>query len=153
VKVRTVIGMLALVFALVTAMAAPALAASVSMVDFDFQPATVTISAGQSVTWSNNASDPHTSTSDTGAWDSGTVNPGGSFTHTFNSVGTFAYHCTFHQSLGMVGTVIVQATGTGTGEPLPNTGASTSIIPFVVIGLLLLVTGGGALFVLRRRRA
>jgi LPXTG-motif cell wall-anchored protein len=153
VKVRTAIGTLTLVFALVTAMAAPALAASVSMVDFDFQPSTVTISVGQSVTWSNNASDPHTSTSDSGAWDSGTVNAGGSFTHTFNSVGTFAYHCTFHVALGMVGTVVVQAAGTGTGEPLPNTGASSSTVPFVVIGLLLLVTGAGALFVLRRRHA
>ena len=88
----------------------PASAAThgVSEVDFNFVPATVTIGVGDTVTWTNNATDPHTSTSDTGIWDSGSMSPGATFSHTFNSAGSFAYHCTFHQSLGMVGTVIVQ---------------------------------------------
>src|SRR5437867_7831541 len=133
----------------------PAWAAShsVSMVDFSFGPSTLTINVGDSVTWTNDATDPHTSTSDTGLWDSGSVDPGQSFTHTFSSAGTFAYHCTFHQSLGMVGTIVVAASGTlPPGSPLPNTGSSSATGPLVVLGLVFLVAGGLVLYRLRRLR-
>jgi LPXTG-motif cell wall-anchored protein len=173
VKIRSMAAVAAALVIALMAVGAPAWAASVSMVDFNFSPATVTIKVGDSVTWTNNATDPHTSTSDTGVWDSGTVNPGASFTHTFNSAGTFPYHCSFHVSLGMVGTVIVQAASTTpaptsssgggggggggstatAGEPLPNTGASSSTAPFVIFGLLFLIGGGAVLYGLRRRRA
>src|SRR5881628_2453112 len=116
---------LALLLAVVIGGPASAATASVSEVDFDFVPATVTIDVGDTVVWTNNADDPHTSTSDSGLWDSGSMNPGATFSHTFNSTGTFPYHCTFHESLGMVGTVIVQSGGGGGGggTTLPSTGA------------------------------
>jgi LPXTG-motif cell wall-anchored protein len=141
----------------------PAWAAShaVSAIDYRFSPQTLTINVGDSVTWTNNSSSgtPHTSTANDGAWDSGTLNPGQSFTHTFTTAGTFAYHCTFHVSLGMVGTIIVQAAATSpgstsvpAGSPLPNTGLSPLSGPFVILGLLFLVTGAFLLYRLRRRR-
>jgi plastocyanin len=54
----------------------------------------------------NNDSIAHTSTANGGAWNSGTMAPGASFSTTFSSAGTFQYHCTIHP--GMVGTVTVQ---------------------------------------------
>jgi LPXTG-motif cell wall-anchored protein len=130
--------------------ASPALAqGSVSMEDNFFSPATETISVGQSVTWTNNGGNPHTSTGP--GWDSGIVNPGGSFTFTFNSAGTFDYQCDIHVAEGMVGTVIVQAAG-GDGT-LPPTGPSSRSGPFVIIGLALLLGGATVLLAMRRRRA
>src|ERR1700731_198629 len=52
-------------------------ASAVSIVDFMFSPATITVPVGTTVTWTNmSASDSdHTTTSDTGLWDSGLTNP------------------------------------------------------------------------------
>ena len=99
----SVLAVLATTVMLALVAGGPAWAAShsVSMTDFKFTPKTLTISVRDSVTWTNDAQDPHTSTSDSGLWDSGSVSPGQSYTHTFNSAGTFPYHCTFHQSLGI----------------------------------------------------
>jgi LPXTG-motif cell wall-anchored protein len=77
------------------------------------------------------------------------MNPGASFSHTFSSTGSFPYVCQFHESLGMTGTVVVQAGGGG--GTLPSTGVGDFAGPFVWIGLLFLVTGGTVLFLLRRR--
>src|SRR5262252_3660017 len=55
-------------------------------------------------------------------WDSGILNQGATFTHTFNSVGTFSYYCTPHGGCcGMVGTVVVVAASpTPTATPRPT---------------------------------
>ena len=88
---------------------ASAATANVSMKDNVFSPKTVTIKAGDSVTWTNNGTVAHTSTGDAplSLWDSGSVVVGDSFARTFTAGGKYRYHCTFHQSLGMVGTVSV----------------------------------------------
>jgi LPXTG-motif cell wall-anchored protein len=139
------------VTALVSALGVgPAFAqASVSMEDNFFSPAAVTITVGESVTWTNNGVALHTSTGP--GWDSGAVGPGGSFSFTFNSAGTFDYVCTFHEVLGMVGTVTVLAAG-GNGT-LPPTGPSSRSGPFVAFGVALLLGGAAVLLALRRRRA
>jgi LPXTG-motif cell wall-anchored protein len=125
----------------------------VSEVDFDFVPATITISVGDTIVWTNNGASPHTSTStSTESWDSGTMNPGATFSHTFGTAGSFPYFCSFHSDLGMTGTVVVAAGGGG-GGTLPSTGASDTIVPFAWVGLLFLLTGGVVLYLLRRRRA
>ncbi|MEK6917789.1 MAG: plastocyanin/azurin family copper-binding protein [Nanoarchaeota archaeon] len=50
---------------------------------------------------------PHTVTSDSGSeLNSGTISNGGVYSHTFNTAGTYKYHCAFHTS--MKATVIVQ---------------------------------------------
>ena len=73
-----------------------------------FVPAIDTVAVGTTVTWKNNDGYAHTSTSDTGAWDTGNIPGGGSGTTTFNSAGTYAYHCTYHVSMGMKGTIVVK---------------------------------------------
>jgi plastocyanin len=80
----------------------------VTIQDFTFYPATLMIKVGTSVQWTNNGPSQHTTTSDTGVWDSGTLSPpgggggygggsaGGTYTVTFSTVGTFSYHCAIH---------------------------------------------------------
>lgn len=70
-----------------------------------FAPDSINVSVGDTVTWTNNDTIEHTSTSDGNAWNSGVVSPGGRFSFTFQSAGAFNYHCTIHPD--MVGTVVV----------------------------------------------
>ena len=78
---------------------------------FAFSPASVTIKVGTTVTWKNTTAVSHTVTSDDGkSFDSGAANPiapqSGTFSFTFATAGTFAYHCTIHPF--MKATIIVQ---------------------------------------------
>jgi plastocyanin len=70
-----------------------------------FAPDAVDVSAGAAVTWTNSDGVAHTSTSDAGVWDSGIVPPGGQFSVSFPTAGTYRYHCLIHP--GMIGTVVV----------------------------------------------
>lgn len=80
--------------------------ACVTIQDFSFSPATLTVKAGTTVTWTNNGPSEHTSTSDTGVWDSGTISaPGGgvygggsagTYQFKFTTPGTYSYHCKIH---------------------------------------------------------
>ena len=78
---------------------------TVSIVDFAFDPQVVTITVGSSVEWTNAGSFTHTTTSDTGVWDSGQLGPGDVFSTTFNSPGSYPYHCAIHSF--MQGRVVV----------------------------------------------
>jgi len=71
-----------------------------------FAPDQLEIAVGGTVTWTNTDSVSHTTTSDQGNWDSGTVAPGGQFSSTYATTGTFPYHCAIHP--GMVGTITVR---------------------------------------------
>jgi plastocyanin len=71
-----------------------------------FVPADLNIEVGTTVTWMNADRDSHTSTSDAPGWNSGTISPGRQFSFTFQTAGTFPYHCSFHP--GMTGTVVVR---------------------------------------------
>src|SRR3990170_8765645 len=55
-----------------------AIAASVSMVGSAFDPADVTVEAGETITWSNDGALPHTATADDGSFDTGALDPGNS---------------------------------------------------------------------------
>ena len=79
---------------------------NVSIANFSFSPATLTIAKGTKVTWTNNDSVTHTVTSDQGTWDSNGVPPGNTFNFTFAKTGTYTYHCKIHPS--MKATIIVQ---------------------------------------------
>jgi plastocyanin len=70
-----------------------------------FSPDALDVAAGTTVTWTNNDSIAHTSTSNGAGWDSGAIPPHGQFSMAFTNAGTFPYHCTIHP--GMVGTVTV----------------------------------------------
>jgi plastocyanin len=79
--------------------------AGVTIGGFAFQPQIVTISVGSRVTWTNTDPVSHTTTSDIGFWDSGEIGPGGVFSQTFDTPGTYTYHCAIHSF--MTGTVTV----------------------------------------------
>jgi plastocyanin len=77
----------------------------VSVVDFAFDPGTITVPVGATVTWTNTGSRPHTVTADDGSFDSGRLDPGEQFSQTFDQPGTFTYHCGFHPD--MQGSIVV----------------------------------------------
>ncbi len=76
----------------------------ISIGDDFFSPPNIQVAVGTPVTWTwNSGGDLHNVTfSDTASGDRGT----GTFTRTFNTAGTFAFHCTLHS--GMTGSVLVQ---------------------------------------------
>jgi plastocyanin len=86
----------------------PAAKNTISLSGMSFAPNSLTIAKGTTITWQNHDSYVHTSTSDTGVWDTGDIPGGGSKTTTFSTAGTFTYHCTYHRAMGMTGTIIVQ---------------------------------------------
>lgn len=69
---------------------------TVRIVDFAFVPANLTVAAGDSVTFVNEDSAPHTATADSGAFDTGTLNSGQQATLTFQGAATFTYFCAIH---------------------------------------------------------
>jgi plastocyanin len=73
--------------------------------NFSFVQKSITVAPGTRVTWANCDEVIHTSTADGGAWDSGAINPGTSFSRTFSAGGSFPFHCNPHPS--MKGTVTV----------------------------------------------
>ncbi|HSD57308.1 MAG TPA: cupredoxin family copper-binding protein, partial [Methanotrichaceae archaeon] len=72
---------------------------AVEIRDFSYQPGTLTVAAGTTVTWTNDGNVPHTVTSDERTFDSGDIAPGGSFSYTFTQPGSYPYHCTLHPSM------------------------------------------------------
>jgi len=89
-------------------------AASVTVANMAFSPARVATTLGGSVTWTFSDSIAHTSTSDQGLWDSGPKSGGATYSHTFASAGTFAYHCAIHTM--MHGSVRVPLTARGSAS-------------------------------------
>jgi plastocyanin len=80
---------------------------AIAVIDSAFQPASLSIAAGTTVTWTSSGATAHTSTSDDALWDSGQLSSQ-LFARTFNTPGTYAYHCTFHPQT-MRGTITVVA--------------------------------------------
>lgn len=75
--------------------------------NFSFSPATITVTAGSTVTWVNCETNgiSHTSTSDTGVWGSSLIDPNTTFERVFDQAGSFPYHCEPHPF--MTGTITV----------------------------------------------
>jgi hypothetical protein len=55
------------------------------------------------------------------AFDSGVMSDGG-FEHTFDTLGTYDYYCTPHQSMGMVGRIVVGEPGGPAEDSMPPDG-------------------------------
>jgi plastocyanin len=85
---------------------------TVSISGMAFSPASLTVSVGTIVTWTNNDAMTHTVTSDTGLFDSGSITAtggyggGGTYSYTFTAAGTYNYHCSIHPM--MTAKIIVQ---------------------------------------------
>ena len=105
---------------------------TVTIADFQFSPASITIHVGDTVTWTNHGPSAHTATADNGSFNTGVLQKGQSASHTFNTAGTFSYICSIHPF--MHGTVVVLANTTSTTPattptsttPTPTTPASTA---------------------------
>jgi aldose sugar dehydrogenase len=78
-----------------------------------FSPNPLSVKFGDTITWTNEHREGHTVTSGSNKhtsvqgveFDSGNIEPGQSFSHTFNRAGNFEYYCIYHPS--MVGMIIV----------------------------------------------
>jgi plastocyanin len=107
--------------------------AAISIVGLSFQPADVTVNAGDTVTWTvtQAVADPHTVTSGSGTpsgvFDSKITlhNNGDTFSYTFATPGTFPYYCTIHPTQ-MKGTITVLAAA---GQSGPPASAAASLPP------------------------
>ena len=119
---RRLIYLAALALVVMVAMAPSATAqgmtTQVSIQDFFFSPANVTVEPGTTVTWVNEGTVPHTVTSDDGQFDSGVLMPGDSYTVMFKGHGTITYHCSIHPSMTGSVTVGTPTTGGASGQPM-----------------------------------
>jgi uncharacterized protein (TIGR03118 family) len=105
--------------ALMAHLPSSAMTTNVVFRDFSFTPQSVTIQVGDTVVWTN-AGGVHTVTGDGADPFCGPNTVPVSCSETFTNVGTFPYHCNFHQLFGMVGTVIVAEAITNTPPPDTN---------------------------------
>jgi plastocyanin len=91
--------------------------ATVSAIDNTFTEPVVRVDVGEAVEWSVDGRSAHTVQADDGSWDSGNLDPGTGFSHTFDEPGAYPYFCAYHgqPGIGMSGTVLVGPV------PLPGT--------------------------------
>jgi plastocyanin len=126
------------VFAMVTALALAVAGASssasvatkgVSIKATGFSPATVTIATADAVKWTNRDTKDHQVVANNGAFASPIIHPGKSYSHTFNTAGTFRYHDALHPAL--TGKVVVSgappAVTIGAWVPILTYGESTHV--------------------------
>ena len=128
-RARVRLGVVAGAVAALFVVAGPVGAAdtALSIAGFAFNPGTITVKVGDTVTWTNNDTATHTAT---GAdFDTGHLAGGASGSVTFSTTGTFAYHCAIHAS--MTGTVIVEAASNGNGgqATTPPTDTLAAVAP------------------------
>jgi plastocyanin len=94
-----------------------------------FSPATVTISTTDAVKWTNRDTKDHQVVANNGSFASAVIKAGKSYTHTFNTAGTFRYHDALHPAL--TGKIVVKgpppAITIGTATPIIDYGQSTHI--------------------------
>jgi plastocyanin len=97
---------------------------SVTVADISFTPATLNITAGDTVTWTL-SSGTHTVVADDGSFSSGILDASG-FSHTFNTPGTYEYFCSVHSTAdlnlmnGVIHVAAAQAQPTNTPAPQPT---------------------------------
>ena len=91
---------------------------NVTIEDFDFKPGVfgVAVPPGTTITWTNNGPTAHSTTADTGTWDSGLLNAGDSYSFTFDTPGVYWYFCRPHPF--MRGTITIDP-----NAPAPQGGA------------------------------
>ncbi|HZT43417.1 MAG TPA: plastocyanin/azurin family copper-binding protein [Chthonomonadaceae bacterium] len=135
---RSIRGVL-LAVCLMAALIRPAAASTVTVHIFNFsfsnnvqgQPvvSTTNVNVGDTVHWVWDQG-MHSTTSDSTSqevWDSTVLTQGSTFDHTFNTAGTFTYHCSLHATIGMTGTIIVGNTSTPAISSLsPSSGTTGS---------------------------
>jgi len=84
---------------------APQGGTAVSISDFKFNPATLTVPVGTTVTWTNQDEEPHTLAAKDGSFHSSGIDTHGTYSFTFSTPGSYDYICSIHPF--MTGTVVV----------------------------------------------
>jgi plastocyanin len=82
-------------------------AATVTIRDFAYSPATVTIKSGEAVAWTNEDTSTHTATTLDGSCDTKSIPKGGTVALVFPKAGTYEYHCAIHATMP---TAVVEVT-------------------------------------------
>ena len=90
---------LTLLLLVVAAASASAMTHDVSIADFAFQPADLTVGIGDTVVWTNNDLYPHTVTASDNSFDSGNLTNGATFAHVFTEASDHAYVCLYHSNM------------------------------------------------------
>ncbi len=119
--------------------------------NFSFQPSSINVTNGTTVTWVNDDPAAHTVTSSDGIFSSGNIAPGAVFNFTFTKPGKYQYQCLIHPS--MVGYVIVTSGSIGAvtanaNDPsstnMTNVGNNMTNLSAPVVGLKLVASGFAA---------
>jgi amicyanin len=84
---------------------APQGGTAVSISDFKFNPATLTVPVGTTVTWTNKDEEPHTIAAKEGSFHSPGMDTNATYSFTFTTAGSYDYICSIHPF--MTGTVVV----------------------------------------------
>ena len=84
----------------------PATTAEVKIDNFSFEPQTLSVAVGTTVTWTNKDDIPHTTVSTDGVFKSKVMDTDEKFSYTFAKAGTYPYYCTIHPK--MTGKIVVQ---------------------------------------------
>jgi plastocyanin len=119
----------------------PPSTAQVDITNFAYGPQNLTVSLGATVEWTNHEETIHTTTSDTGVWHSFDMYEGQVFPFTFDTPGTYPYHCIYHPSMtgvitvlnGCVGTPTVLPTFTSTSLPTNTVNPTTMAGPSATV--------------------
>jgi amicyanin len=101
---------------------------AVSISGYAFNPASLSINVGDTVTWTNMDSAPHTVNSSSGPekFDSPSLQKGQSWSFTFSKAGAYSYYCAIHPD--MKGSVTVKGTSTGSTGGTPPTSCQPSLV-------------------------
>lgn len=126
-RLGRVLAVIALVAAaVVSAPGGRAASHDITIRDTGFDPASLTVVAGEPVTWTNATKSEHTVTAVDGSFDSGPIGPGEAFGHVFDTPGTFAYQDTMTPALaGTITVTPAPPTPVTSGPPAPTPPAGT----------------------------
>ena len=124
---------------------------AVAISGFAFSPKTITVTVGDTVTWTNSDPTAHTATADDGSFDTGTLGNGATGSATFATAGTFAYHCSIHRQMTatLVVTAAAPATDTAPTTDADDVGDPGTGVLLVALGAVIGLVAGGRRFARR----
>jgi amicyanin len=123
--------------------AAESSAIAVDIKNYAFSPASLTVSVGDTVTWTNEDTAPHTVTVSDGPekFASPTLQQGQTFSYTFTKAGTYSYYCAVHPDMKASVTVQGSTPPPTTTTPAPPT--TTTAAPTTTMTMPTSAPGGG----------